>query len=183
MSSTSLQVAVLMAHVAVKGRASVWQSHRWQLRDVVAHDDNMGSLPMLIDDNPNEQVWLHPAQTVELFKDTAEGYHLNLDSPQPCFWVLWRMEDEPGERADGSPTGQCIAYPEIVTLSYHDAGRWLDAQENVEQVPAAREVIEWLAEFTAQHHVPEEKKRKRPQSFLSLQDRFGNPARVTTEKR
>ena len=75
-----------------------------------------------------------------------------------------------------------VAVPQIVTLSYHDAGRWLDAQENVEQVPAPLQVVEWLQDFVDQHHVLEAKRRQRPQSFKSLQDRFGNPARVSTDK-
>jgi hypothetical protein len=70
----------------------------------------------------------------------------------------------------------------MVSLSYHDAGRWLDAQENVDQVPAPPEVVAWMAEFMDEHWVVEAKRRKRPDSFKSLQDRFGNPASVSTEK-
>ena len=71
----------------------------------------------------------------------------------------------------------------IVSLSYHDAGRWLDAQETVEQVPAPADVIDWMREFAEAHHTPEPKRRQRPQSFQGLQDRFGNPAAVSTEKK
>ncbi len=180
----SLQVAVIMALKPVVGPNAKWASHQWHLVDVVANDSTWGDLPRLMGDDASAQTWLHPGRSVTLYKDTAEGYYLNLSSPTPCFWVMWRMEDEPGPRADASQIGKCIAYPEEVTLSYHDAGRWLDAQERVDQVPAPKLVIEWLAEFTAPHHVLDEKRRQRPQSFLSLQDRFGNPARVSTgEKR
>jgi hypothetical protein len=86
------------------------------------------------------------------------------------------MEEEP------AISDECIPVPQTVTLSYHDAGRWLDAQETVEQVPAPLEVLSWLQAFTDKHHVLELKRRKRPESFKSLQDRFGNPARVSTEK-
>ncbi|MES1265708.1 MAG: DUF3305 domain-containing protein, partial [Variovorax sp.] len=44
------------------------------------------------------------------------------------------------------------------------------------------DVVEWLREFTDAHYVPEARKRKRPQSFQRLEDRFGNPASVTTIK-
>jgi hypothetical protein len=87
------------------------------------------------------------------------------------------MEEEPGI------TSEPIAKPEIVTLSYHDAGRWLDAQEQVEQVPAPAGVVAWVREFIEANYVPEPKKRKRPASFQPLQDRFGNPASVSTEKK
>jgi hypothetical protein len=70
-----------------------------------------------------------------------------------------------------------------VSLSYHDAGRWLDAQETVEQVPLPPEVITWLKAFVDQHHVSDIKKRKRPESFKRLEDRFGNPVSITTEKK
>ena len=76
-----------------------------------------------------------------------------------------------------------IARPVMVSLSYHDAGRWLDAQETCEQVPAPAPVVEWMAAFAEAHYVPEPKKRKRPESFRRLEDRFGNPVSVTTDKK
>jgi hypothetical protein len=74
-----------------------------------------------------------------------------------------------------------VAMPQAVSLSYHDAGRWLDAQETVETVPAPAEVVAWMASFAEQHFVPEEKKRQRPQSFQRLTDRFGQPVSVSTD--
>ncbi len=76
-----------------------------------------------------------------------------------------------------------LARPTMVSLSYHDAGRWLDAQETVEQVPAPAHVVEWMRAFVDEHYVIEPKRRKRPESFKPLQDRFGNPASVSTEKK
>jgi uncharacterized protein (DUF2336 family) len=49
-------------------------------------------------------------------------------------------------------------------------------------VPAPLEVLSWMQAFVDQHHVHELKRRKRPESFKTLQDRFGNPARVSTDK-
>jgi hypothetical protein len=70
-----------------------------------------------------------------------------------------------------------------MSLSYHDAGRWLDAQETVENVPAPPELLALLRSFTEAFYVPEEKKRQRPQSFQGLTDRFGQPASVSTEEK
>jgi hypothetical protein len=39
-----------------------------------------------------------------------------------------------------------------------------------------------MVEFMDAHWVVESKRRKRPDSFKALQDRFGNPASVSTEK-
>ena len=168
-----LLAAVIMQRVQIENR---WQPWRWELADVVPHEDGFGTEPRLLIKDEQHERWLHPAFRVELFLGDAEGYYLNVTTPQPCFWVVWRLQQEAA--ADSEP----IAVPQIVTLSYHDAGRWLDAQETVEQVPAPASVVHWLQDFVDQHHVLQAKRRQRPQSFKTLQDRFGNPARVSTEK-
>lgn len=153
-----------------------WQSWRWVLVDVVPQEPEFGTQPQCVQEDVKESVWLHPGYRVELHLGDAEGYYLNVTTQQPCFWVVWRMEEESGAAA------YPLAIPQTVTLSYHDAGRWLDAQETVEQVPAPGAIVHWLRAFIDQHYTPEPKRRQRPQSFQPLQDRFGNPARVTTEK-
>ena len=168
-----LAVAVVMRRERIDNR---WQPWRWVLADVVPHEAGFGDEARLLLKDDSEERWLHPGFVTELFLGDAEGYYLNVTTPQPCFWVVWRME-EVALLAD-----EPIAVPQIVTLSYHDAGRWLDAQETVEQVPAHPDVVQWLRDFVTEHHVLEAKRRQRPQSFKSLQDRFGNPARVSTDK-
>jgi hypothetical protein len=42
--------------------------------------------------------------------------------------------------------------------------------------------VAWVSAFIDEHMVVETKRRKRPDSFKTLQDRFGNPATVSTEK-
>jgi Protein of unknown function (DUF3305) len=168
-----VRVAVVMQRERIDNR---WQPWRWSLADVVPHEDGFGDAPRLLLKNETEARWLHPGFTVELMPGDAEGYYLNVTTTRPCFWVVWRLEEEAA--LDDEP----VAVPQIVTLSYHDAGRWLDAQETVEQVPASQAVAEWLQAFVDLHFVPETRKRQRPQSFKTLQDRFGNPVRVSTEK-
>lgn len=172
MSRPSAQVAVLMRRESLD---NPWQSHRWTLH-AVEPDLRPAAAPELVADDGRSQVWRHTGLKVELLRHDAEGYYLNLTTPAPGWFVMWRMEELEG--CEREP----LAIPQIVTLSYHDAGRWLDAQEMVEQVSAPPEIIEWLGEFTQAHFVPEEKKRKRPVSFQPLQDRFGQPASVSTEK-
>lgn len=174
MERPGIEVAVVMRRERLDNR---WQPFRWTLADVVPQEPGFGTQPRLLLENADEQRWLHPRFVVELFRDDAEGYFLNATTPAPAWFVLWRMEEE----ATVAP--EPIARPVAVTLSYHDAGRWLDAQETVEQVPAPREVVEWMHEFAAAHYVPEPRKRKRPQSFQRLEDRFGNPVSVSTDKK
>ena len=187
-----VEVAVVMRREPVSGPMSRWQSWRWVLADVLPAGEPFevpARAPQPVADAPQEvqplpgatvvdgaRYWMFTGLHVTLFRDDAEGLYLNLHSPQPCCWVFWRADEE--QMLDGEP----IAVPQIATLSYHDAGRWLDAQETVEQVPAAPEVLEALRAFVAEHYQPEPKRRKRPDSFQSLTDRFGNPASVSTEK-
>ena len=173
----TLEVAVVMRRERVLGRASRWQTWRWVLAEVVKDDASFGNAPRLLLKNDDEERWLHPGFKVELLETDAEGYYLNITTQAPCWFVLWRMEEEPGL------SDEVMAVPTAVSLSYHDAGRWLDAQEKVDQVPAPVEVAEWLSAFAQEHFVAEPKRRKRPQSFQALEDRFGNPASVSTEKK
>lgn len=172
-----IEVAVVMRRERIEGPMSRWQSWRWVLAEVVPQEDGFGTAPRLLYKNESEERWLHPGYKVELFKDDAEGYYLNVTTQAPCWFVLWRMEEEAGM------SDEPIARPEMVSLSYYDAGRWLDAQETVEQVPAPAPVVEWLQAFVDEHHVAEPKRRKRPESFRSLTDRFGNPVSISTEKK
>jgi hypothetical protein len=187
----AIEVDVVMRREPVSGPMSRWQAWRWVLADVMVRSEpeDTGEQPP---DEPHEPQavepldasaadaqsthWLFPRYRVELFRDDAEGYFLNLNSPGPCFWVFWRADE--ARLLDGEP----MAVPQIVTLSYHDAGRWLDAQERVDQVPAPDEVVAWLRGFVDTTYQPEPKRRKRPDSFKPLTDRFGQPVRISTEK-
>ncbi len=172
-----IEVAVVMQRVRTSAASSRWQPWRWELVEVVPQDAGFGSKARLLYKNESGERWLHPGYTVELFKDDAEGYDLNASTESPCWFVLWRLEEQAGI-AD-----EPIAKPEVVSLSYYDAGRWLDAQETVEQVPAPAPVLAWLRAFVAEHHVLEPRRRRRPESFRALTDRFGQPASITTEKK
>lgn len=172
-SRPCLNAAVVMLRERIDNR---WQPWRWSLADVVPHEDGFGTVPRRLFKSATEERWLHPGFKVELHIGDAEGYYLNVTTERPCFWVVWRMEEQ------AAVADEPMAVPNIVTVSYHDAGRWLDAQETVEQIAMPASVARWLQEFVEQHHVLEAKRRQRPQSFKTLQDRFGNPVRVSTDK-
>jgi hypothetical protein len=187
----AIEVDVVMRREPVAGAMARWQPWRWVLADVMLHAGPDETALLARDEHHEPQAvepidptqapegsshWLYPRFRVELFRDDAEGYYLNLDSPQPCFWVLWRLDES--RLIEGEP----VAVPQAASLSYHDAGRWLDAQERVDQVPAPDEVVDWMRGFVDATYVPEPKKRKRPESFRPLTDRFGQPVRVSTDK-
>jgi hypothetical protein len=171
------KVAVVMRRERIDGPMARWQPWRWVLDSVLDDAQALfGTSPRLLLKDAREERWLHPGFTVALFRDDAEGYFLNATTAAPCWFVLWRMQEPQAGGADP------IAVPCMVSLSYHDAGRWLDAQETVEQVPAPDAVVQWMREFADQHMVVEPKRRKRPESFRTLTDRFGNPASVSAGK-
>lgn len=173
----SVEVAVILRKERIEGTASRWQTWRWVLDDVVRHEPGFGAEPQLLYKNDSGSRWLHAPYKVELFEGDAEGYQLNITTPNPCWFVLWRMEDE------ATVADEPIARPVMVSLNYHDASRWLDAQESVEQVPLPADVLDWVRAFTAEHYQPEVKRVKRPESFKPLADRFGNPVSISTGQR
>src|SRR4029079_9669982 len=80
-----------------------------------------GSVSRVLRDDGRVQRNLYPGFRLELFRDEAEGYFLNLTSGAPVWFVMWRIDEADPARA----------WPETVSLSYTEAGRWLDAQERV----------------------------------------------------
>ena len=148
----SVTVAVVMERDFQPNR---WEDWRHRIVEVVPMQEGFGSEPRVLRDDGKLQRVLHPGFAVELFTDEGEGYYLNLSSGAPVWFVVWRSDDEDPSRS----------WPEQVTLSYNEAGRRLDAQERVDNVPLQQEFVAWLADFTEAHYRPEPKQRKRPASF------------------
>ncbi|MFC4434302.1 DUF3305 domain-containing protein [Cupriavidus respiraculi] len=157
----SVTMAVVMRKVAL---ASRWQPWKWELEAVLPDLGLFGTVPHCLQDDEAGARWLHPGYEVTLFFDQAEGYYLNLSSAAPCWFVLWRLDEE-------SPEEERRPRPMEVSLSYNEAGRWLDAGETVENVPLAAEQIAWLQAYVDQHYRPEPKQRRRPESFKAPGER------------
>ena len=102
--------------------------------------------------------WIVPGHAIELHPSEAEGYFLNLTSPSPCVFVMWRMFE------DGEPR----ARPVVVTVSYNEAGRLLDGGERVDNVPIDAAILDWMRPFVATHYKPEPRKKvKRNDPFAA----------------
>ena len=134
---------------------NVWQDWGFRLAEVLIDEGGFGSAERMLRDDGQVARILHPGLTLTLHRDEAEGYYLNLTSGAPVWFVMWRVDDDDPSRA----------WPELVTLSYNEAGRLLDAQERVDNVPLPDEVCAWLQAFVDEHYRPEVKQRRRPQSF------------------
>jgi hypothetical protein len=158
MERPAVDVAVVMERVAAPNQ---WEAWRHAPVEVVAQEEAFGSAPRVLRDDGRVRRALHPGFRVELFEDECEGYYLNLSSGAPVWFVMWRSDDE-------DPS---LAWPETVSLSYNEAGRWLDAQERVDNLPLPGDVCAWLQAFNDAHYRPETKKRSRAASFRPLADR------------
>jgi len=137
-------LAVIMQRRALTNR---WQSEAWEPSGVVVGESVKGEPRQLVNE-PDLQQWLHPGFELVLHRDEAEGYYLNITSPQPKVFVLWRMRDE-------------VARPEFITVSYNEGTRWADSGENVDGVTLPTELLPWIGEFVERHYRPEPKKKGR----------------------
>ncbi len=137
-------VAVIMERTTLQSR---WASERWEAKGLVS-DDGPRETRVIVDREDVRQV-LYPGYAVTLQRHEAEGYYLNLTSPQPKIFVLWRM------REDGTPR------PEMLTASYNEGTRWADSGEQVDGVSLPTELVAPIAEFVERHYAPEPPKRKR----------------------
>ncbi|MEO6895334.1 MAG: DUF3305 domain-containing protein [Caldimonas sp.] len=150
----AVDVAVVMEREKAPNQFEDW---RFRIVEVVPHEEAFGTEVRVLRDDGRLRRTLHPGFRLELFADQAEGYHLNLETGTPVWFVVWRVDDEDPSRA----------WPETVSVSYHEAGRWLDAQERVDNVPLQRELAAWLQAYNDVYYRPEPKRRRRPQSFVT----------------
>lgn len=160
-----LRVAVQTERLKQPSR---WEDWRLRIADVLLDEGQFGDAPRLLRDDGSSALHLHPGFHVELHRDEGEGYWLNLDSGSPVWFVMWRDSRDDGNHSAGPPPQ---AVPQLVTLSYNEAGRLLDAQERVDNVPLPADVRGWLQAFVDEHYRPEPKQRKRPASFRAPGER------------
>jgi hypothetical protein len=146
-------VAVVMQRRAVENR---WIDCVWEPWGVLPSEER-GAPRLLVEDGKVTQ-WLHPGFALELHRDEAEGYYLNVSGPAPSVFVLWRMDEE-------------RAVPVEVTVSQEEAGRWLDGGHSVDRVAMPPELFAWVGDWVEHNYRPEPKKRIKPRSFKHPKDR------------
>ena len=135
---------------------SRWADFIWEPFGVVP---SPGSGKKLLIEQAGLVQWLHDGFTLELHRDEAEGYYLNLTAPDPRVFILWRMEGDD-------------ALPVHVTGSSEEAARWLDGGHFVDGVKMPPEIFAWLGEWVEKNYRPQPpQKRIKPRSFLHPKDR------------
>ncbi|WP_370626284.1 DUF3305 domain-containing protein [Polynucleobacter sp. AP-Latsch-80-C2] len=155
-----------------------WISYRWVPQEVLPdfgqfHSQDLEQekiVGQFLGRDAEGESWLFTGFELSLFPDEAEGYYLNVSATIPCWFVMWRLEEDferfldeqsiPLAKADTN-----FAVPHRICVSYNEAGRLLDGGESVDTVPMSDEHASWLQEYVNEHYRPEPKKRHRPASF------------------
>lgn len=155
MSPLRFPVSVIMQRTPLANR---WASERWDAIAVEV-DDPASSAPSSVAPAPAGATrWRCPGHEIELHPVEAEGYYLNLSARAPTVFVLWRM----AEQGDGTEdVAEPRARPFIVTVSYNEAARFLDAGEQVDAVPMPASIRAAMEAFVAVHYRPEPRKKAR----------------------
>ena len=150
-TAANYPIAVIMERINLD---NPWLSHRWEAKGVVRDIFPAGSGERVIVHDEQQTQILFPGLRLRLKREDAEGYYLNLTSPQPKVFVLWRLHDE-------------AARPEFVTVCYNEGTRWADSGESVDGVPLPPELLPWVGEFVEQHYKPEP---RQPRRYASSKD-------------
>ena len=131
--------------------ASRWVDFEWDTASVSVSDaravDRLGPVECVVAD---EAQWRYDGERIELHPSEGEGYWLNLNSPLPCIFVMWRLEE-----------GDAVPRPVVISVSYNEAGRMLDAGDHVDNVPMPDDLKSALLAYTNVHYKPEPKKKVR----------------------
>jgi Protein of unknown function (DUF3305) len=136
--------------------ANRWQPFQWKPVEITADPLLAGAGRRCLRSDETDTRWLFGGFDIKLYRDEAEGYFLNAGSPEPCWFVMWRLEE-----IDGAE----VAVPKTVTLSYNEAARLMDGGEQVDTLPATPAILERMNAFIQEHYRPEPKKKRRKPSF------------------
>jgi len=160
--SRSYPLAVIMQRTVLANR---WASEQWETQGVVRDGGAANAEPRVIVERENLMQMLFPGHHLHLARDEAEGYYLNITSPEPKVFVLWRPDEG-------------VARPQRLTVSYGEGMRWADSGEQVDGVAIPEDLLPWIAQFVEAHYSPEPPKKKR---YASSRDEGRMGRKVTGE--
>ena len=153
-------VAVIMQRIPLVNR---WAVERWEAVAVETCNDEQLAQTLISDDATGTR-WRCTGLAIELHPSEIEGYYLNASTREPKVFVLWRMA-EAGEEVEPR------ARPLIVTLSYAEAARFLDAGEQVDAVPIPTALFAALDSFVAANYRPEPRRKVKRNEFYEGEKR------------
>ena len=146
-----------------------WQDERWEPVAIEPESKPSSVAAVRIADDAMGARWRFGGHSIELHPTEAEGYHLNITAPEPKVFDMWRKADAGIEPA---------AFPVVVTVSYNQAARMLDAGEQVDALALPAALLAWMEPFVAAHYKPEARtKVRRNDPFRDDAQRRGHGAR------
>jgi hypothetical protein len=166
MSAPRFSVAVVVERVPLVNR---WVSEQWRVAAVEPDDAPAAPARKQSEDEMHTR-WRITGFAIELHRSESEGYFLNISSPEPKVFVMWR-----DPQADGVDDDEIKVRPRLVTVSYNEAGRLLDGGERVDAVPLPPEVLAWMRPFVVEHYRPEPKRKSRRNQLYERDRDGGSP--------
>lgn len=132
-----------------------WQAGRWRVSDLIAGGQGQGEAVRCtrVHGDTKDQRYLWTGLSVELHKDDVESYYFNIVSDTPRVFVIYTLDDDGPLR------------PLIVTLSFDEAGSYMESEEVVESISMPAELYRWVEQFVLEHYVPEKKKKRKRDSW------------------
>jgi hypothetical protein len=127
-----------------------WGTEQWEARGVVRNNPPPGAAGQVIFQDDRTTQYLFPGFQLKLRPDEAEGYFLNITSPRPKLFVLWRKDE-----------GEETARPRLLTVSFNEGARWMDGGATVDGVALPVDLLPWIGAFVEHHYRPEPKKKGR----------------------
>lgn len=137
--------AVMPISVVIERRAtnSQWHDHLWRPIGILPHAaSDRGTL---LAEGDGWAQYQGGTLDLELFRGETEGYLINLSQDPPLvFVVLRRNEDAEGMEFE----------PFLATVCPYEAMGYTEGNDDViEGIPMPPEVLAWVREFVALHHV------------------------------
>jgi len=143
--TSAFSFAVIMERLRGGDR---WATERWEAREIVPDAPAGDRAERVIHRDEHTETILFPGFVLRLDAVEAEGYYMNITSPRPKVFVMWRMDGE-------------IARPEYITASYSEGVGWADSGENVDSVVLPEDLLPHIAKFVTEHYRPEAKREPR----------------------
>jgi len=154
----SLPVAVVMGRRMVAGRG--WAVPSWRVVGVVAGAGLPGreAQGALVHHDAEEEHFLWGGLRLELYRDAAESYWVNLTGAQPSLFVLCTELDD-------------SLVPRQVTADQNEACSGVEGDDRVFAAAIPPEVYRRLEAFVIEHHMPREKRKRKRVDWSAGEER------------
>ncbi len=153
-----IPVAVIMGCKTVRGAG--WEVPSWRVVGVVAGAGVPGSeargAPAGATGDERRLIW--GGLRLELYRDAADSYWVNLTGQQPSLFVLC-SENENG-----------AVVPRSVTADQNEACSGVEGNDQVFAAPIPPEVYQQLEQFVVQYNVPQQKRKRKRTNWAEREE-------------